>query len=56
MSNRNKVTALVPVYQSAEFIQKTLDSLSAQTRDNFNVIVSVDLCDDEFEIPGPRRN
>ena len=41
------VTALVPAYQAAEFIQPTLDSLSAQTRDGFDVIVSVDLCDDD---------
>lgn len=47
MAKPTKVTALVPAYQAAEFIQKTLDSLSSQTRDNFDVIVSVDLCDDD---------
>jgi glycosyltransferase involved in cell wall biosynthesis len=47
MQSRNKVTALVPAYQSAEFIQKTLDSLSLQTQDDFNIIISVDLCEDE---------
>jgi len=46
MKNRTKVTALVPAYQAAEFIQSTLDSLSAQTRDHFDVVISVDLCDD----------
>lgn len=47
MAKQTKVTALVPAYQAAEFIQQTLDSLSSQTRDNFDVIVSVDLCDDD---------
>ena len=47
MSNRPKVSALVPAYQSAGFIQETLDSLSLQTQDGFSVIISVDLCDDE---------
>jgi len=47
MPKQTKVTALVPAYQAAEFIQQTLDSLSSQTRDNFDVIVSVDLCDDD---------
>lgn len=42
-----KVTALVPAYQAADFIQPTLDSLSSQTRSNFNVIISVDLCQDD---------
>lgn len=42
-----KVTALVPAYQAAGFIQHTLDSLSAQTHRNFDVIISVDLCDDD---------
>lgn len=40
------VAALLPAWQAAEFIQATLDSLSAQTYGNFQVIVSVDLCDD----------
>jgi glycosyltransferase involved in cell wall biosynthesis len=43
----SSVTALVPAWQSAEFINATLDSLSAQTYNNFRVIVSVDLCDDD---------
>ena len=47
MVKQTKVTALLPAYQAAGFIQKTLDSLSAQTRDNFDVIISVDLCDDD---------
>jgi len=42
-----KVEALLPAWQSADFIQPTLDSLSAQTHGDFSVRVSVDLCDDE---------
>lgn len=41
-----QVAALVPAWQSAGFIQATLDCLSAQTYGNLRVIVSVDLCDD----------
>jgi glycosyltransferase involved in cell wall biosynthesis len=37
----------LPAWRAAEFIQPTLDSLSAQTHGNFTVRVSVDLCDDE---------
>ena len=47
MSEHSKVTALVPAYQAGEFIQLTLDSLSAQTHGDFNVIVSIDLCTDD---------
>jgi glycosyltransferase involved in cell wall biosynthesis len=47
MGDPTKVTALVPAYQAAAFIQPTLDSLSQQTLANFNVIISVDLCDDD---------
>ncbi len=47
MKTRGTVTALVPAYQAAGFIQSTLNSLSAQTRSDFGVIVSVDLCDDD---------
>ncbi len=43
----SSVTALLPAWQAEDFIQDTLDSLSAQTYDNFQVIVSVDLCEDE---------
>lgn len=46
-NNRSRVTALVPAYQAADFIQRTLDSLSSQTHGNFDVIISVDVCDDE---------
>ena len=42
-----KVTALLPAYQASEFIQPTLDSLSAQTCSDFTVIVSVDVCEDD---------
>lgn len=41
------VAALLPAWNSAGFIQRTLDSLSAQTWPAFQVIVSVDLCDDD---------
>lgn len=47
MTTSPKVTALVPAYQSAEFIRPTLDSLAAQTCPDFTVIISVDRCDDE---------
>lgn len=40
------VMALVPAYRAAEFIQPTLDALSAQTHGALQVLVSVDLCDD----------
>lgn len=43
------VTALVPAYQAAEFIQPTLDALSAQTHPALHVLVSVDLCDDDTQ-------
>lgn len=44
---RSSVTALLPAWQAADFIQATLDSLSAQTWPAFQVMVSVDLCDDD---------
>jgi glycosyltransferase involved in cell wall biosynthesis len=47
ISASSAVAALVPAWQSAGFIQPTLDCLSAQTYGNFKVIVSVDLCDDD---------
>lgn len=46
-SLQSSVTALVPAWQAAEFIQPTLDCLSNQTYQNLQVIVSVDLCEDE---------
>ena len=49
MHRPTRVTALVPAYQAGEFIQATLDSLSAQTHDDFDVIVSVDRCEDATE-------
>lgn len=42
-----RVTALLPAYQAAEFIQPTLDSLSAQACPGFSVVISVDACDDD---------
>jgi len=51
------VTALVPAYESAEFIQKTLDSLSEQTREDFRVVISVDLSeDDTYAVCQAHRN
>lgn len=47
MDMPTSVTALVPAWQAEAFMPPTLDSLSAQTRGNFNVLVSVDLCADE---------
>lgn len=41
------VTALLPAWQAAAFIQETLDSLSEQTHGDLSVLVSVDLCDDD---------
>lgn len=46
VNSPSSVTALVPAWQSADFVQETLDSLSAQTHGNLQVIISVDLCDD----------
>jgi len=46
-SRQTTVTALLPAYRAATFIQATLDSLSAQTRPGFNVIISVDGADDD---------
>lgn len=47
----SKVAALVPAWQSAEFIQATLDCLSAQTYPHLEVILSVDECTDStYEI------
>lgn len=43
----SSVTALVPAYQAAGFIQPTLDSLSAQTHAALQVVISVDACDDD---------
>jgi glycosyltransferase involved in cell wall biosynthesis len=46
-----QVTALLPAYEASTFIQKTLESLSAQSRKDLNVIISVDCCEDNtFEI------
>lgn len=45
------VSILLPAYQAAEFIQPTLDSISAQTWKDFEAIVSVDVCSDStYEI------
>ncbi len=42
----SSVTALLPAWQAADFIQPTLDSLSGQTYADLKVIVSVDACTD----------
>jgi glycosyltransferase involved in cell wall biosynthesis len=47
MERSPAVEALLPAWQAAEFIQPTLDCLSAQTHKDFAVCVSVDQCDDE---------
>ncbi|MFC1831407.1 glycosyltransferase family 2 protein [Thermodesulfobacteriota bacterium] len=47
MTPQNRVTALVPAYEAAAFISKTLDSLSSQTLNKFDVIISVDTCKDD---------
>lgn len=46
MNSYARTTALLPAYRAEGFIEATLDSLSAQTHANFDVIVSVDVCDD----------
>jgi glycosyltransferase involved in cell wall biosynthesis len=43
----SSVAALLPAYQAAEFIQPTLDALSAQTYPDYRVIVSVDVSNDD---------
>ena len=51
MTPKKRVTALVPAYEAAAFISKTLDSLSSQTLNKFDVIISVDKCkDDTYKI------
>lgn len=48
---RPKVTALVPCYNSAAFISRTLDSLAAQTWDNLEILIGEDNSTDEtFEL------
>jgi glycosyltransferase involved in cell wall biosynthesis len=42
-----KVVGLLPAYQAADFIERTLDALAAQTWSNFEVLASVDVCTDE---------
>lgn len=44
---QSRVTALVPAYNAGGFIQATLDSLSAQTWPNLEILISVDRCDDD---------
>lgn len=47
----SSVSALLPAYRAAKFIQKTLDSLSAQTWPRLEILVSVDHGDDDtFDI------
>jgi glycosyltransferase involved in cell wall biosynthesis len=46
-----KVTALLPCYNSAAFITRTLDSLAAQTWPNLEILIGEDCStDDTFEI------
>lgn len=46
MSHESKVVALVPAWNAADFIQGTLDALTAQDYNNLEIIVSVDLSSD----------
>ena len=39
MNNSIKVSVIVPIYNSAEFMTKCLDSLTAQTLDSMEVIM-----------------
>ncbi|MFT3805546.1 glycosyltransferase family 2 protein [Arenimonas sp.] len=51
MSETPRVSALMPAYNAAAFIQPVLDSLSAQDEPGMEVLISVDDCDDgTFEI------
>lgn len=43
----SKVTACVPVYNGASFVQQTLDSLRSQTYQDWQCIISVDRSDDD---------
>ena len=46
-----RVTALVPTYNGAEFIRRTLDSLAAQTWTNLEILIGDDCStDDTLEI------
>jgi glycosyltransferase involved in cell wall biosynthesis len=47
MGSDPRVVALVPAWNAAEFIQGTLEALSAQTHRNLEILVSVDLSTDE---------
>jgi glycosyltransferase involved in cell wall biosynthesis len=47
MDQPTTVTALVPAYQAADFVQDTLDALSRQTRIDLRVLISVDACTDD---------
>lgn len=46
-SETPKVVGLLPAYQAADFIERTLDALAAQTYPNFEVFASVDVCADD---------
>ena len=51
MTETPRISALMPAYNAADFIQPVLDSLSAQAGRDLEVVVSVDQCDDgTFEI------
>lgn len=47
MCQERRVVALVPAWNAAEFIQPTLEALSAQTHRNIEILVSVDLSTDD---------
>lgn len=41
-----KVVACMPAWRAASFLRPVLESLAAQTYENLDVLISVDLCDD----------
>jgi glycosyltransferase involved in cell wall biosynthesis len=43
---KTRVVACVPVWNAADFIVRTLDSLAAQTYEDLRILISVDLSDD----------
>src|SRR5690242_10921010 len=46
MNHEPRVVALVPAWNAASFIERTLQSLRAQTYANFEILISVDLSSD----------
>ncbi len=44
-----KITVCVPVYNGAEFVRETLESIAAQTHADISVLISIDQSSDESE-------